>query len=219
MAPLAATYVPSPLVGPVVSPAVSAVTTFHHQLPQYAATPLRSLPKLATELGVGQLYLKDESDRFGLPSFKILGASWAVHCALARAVGLPQSVPATQVADAVHAWNADTEGIASGDKQALHISAATEGNWGRAVARMARYMGRVPCRLFVPTFMTPATQESLRLEGAEVHVLEGKNYDDCIAHVRAEAERDGSVLILDVGGDGYEDVPQVCRHTCIVAVR
>ncbi|EPE09540.1 acetylornithine deacetylase [Ophiostoma piceae UAMH 11346] len=208
MAPLIAPHVPNPLTDPVVSPAAAAVTAFHRQLPHYAATPLRSLPALAAEIGVGQLYLKDESDRFGLPSFKILGASWAVHCALARAIGLPQSVSLAKLADAVRAWNADTESIAKGEKKELRILGTTEGNWGRAVARMAQYVGQVPCRLYVPTFMLPATQEILRLEGAEVHVLQGKNYDDCVAYVQAEAEREGSILILDVGFDGYEDVPQ-----------
>jgi diaminopropionate ammonia-lyase len=63
-------------------PADDAVSAFHSGLPGYAPTPLRELPGLADELGVGRVFVKDETSRLGLPSFKILGASWAVHKAL-----------------------------------------------------------------------------------------------------------------------------------------
>jgi diaminopropionate ammonia-lyase len=53
-------------------------------MPGYRPTPLVELPELATELGVAAVLLKDESGRLGLPAFKILGASWAVNCALSQ---------------------------------------------------------------------------------------------------------------------------------------
>jgi hypothetical protein len=52
---------------------------FHRQLPSCRVTPLRDLPKLASEMGVGPLLVKDESNRLGLPAFKVLGASWAIY--------------------------------------------------------------------------------------------------------------------------------------------
>src|SRR5438067_10878852 len=55
---------------------------FHAALPGYRPTPLRELPRLAAELGLGAVAVKDESDRLGLPAFKVLGASWAVERAL-----------------------------------------------------------------------------------------------------------------------------------------
>jgi diaminopropionate ammonia-lyase len=55
---------------------------FHRTLPGYAPAPLVPAPALASEWGVPAVYLKDESARFGLPSFKALGASWAIHKAL-----------------------------------------------------------------------------------------------------------------------------------------
>jgi diaminopropionate ammonia-lyase len=55
---------------------------FHAALPGYRPTPLRALPRLAAELGIGAVGLKDESDRLGLPAFKVLGASWAIERAL-----------------------------------------------------------------------------------------------------------------------------------------
>ena len=51
---------------------------FHRGLPEYKPTPLVSLPALAAELGLGALFVKDESRRLGLNSFKILGASYAI---------------------------------------------------------------------------------------------------------------------------------------------
>ncbi|MFG2533422.1 pyridoxal-phosphate dependent enzyme [Streptomyces sp. NPDC048516] len=69
------------------SPAPREAIGFHATLPGYAPTPLREIPILAAELGVHRVFVKDESARFGLPAFKILGASWAVHRALAETSG------------------------------------------------------------------------------------------------------------------------------------
>ena len=55
---------------------------FHSRLPGYSPTPLRDAPEIARSLGISQLLIKDESCRFGLPAFKILGASWAIYRAL-----------------------------------------------------------------------------------------------------------------------------------------
>ncbi|CAK7272651.1 hypothetical protein SEPCBS57363_005236 [Sporothrix epigloea] len=191
----------------------AAIAAFHRQLPHYAATPLRSLPTIAADVGVRHVLLKDESDRFGLPSFKILGASWAVYKTLAKAVGLntinPDGTPLSleTLAAAVRSYNESC--LKEGGLRPLQILSTTEGNWGRALARMARYVGGVACRLYVPTFMPQSTLDILVREGADVRVVPGGNYDDCVAVVRAEADRDSSVLlILDVGFDGYEDVAQ-----------
>jgi diaminopropionate ammonia-lyase len=92
-------------------PTPTAVRGFHRELPGYAPTPLRELPALAGELGAGRVLVKDETDRLGLPAFKVLGASWAVHRAL-RSVDRPQ-----------------------------RLVTATDGNHGRAVARTARLLG------------------------------------------------------------------------------
>ncbi len=55
---------------------------FHQGLPAYRPTPLTAVPGLAAELGVGQVLVKDESQRLGLPAFKALGAWWAIDRAL-----------------------------------------------------------------------------------------------------------------------------------------
>ncbi len=84
---------------------------FHRSLPGYAPTPVHSLPQVADELGLGAVLVKDESNRLGLPSFKVLGASWAVERALA------------------------------GDPGVHTLVAASAGNHGRAVAHVARMRG------------------------------------------------------------------------------
>ena len=95
----------------VPAPAGAEVTAFHTGLPGYAPSPLRDLPAEAAALGLASLRYKDESDRFGLPAFKILGASWAIERVL-------REQPATRT-----------------------LAAASEGNHGRAVARAARMRG------------------------------------------------------------------------------
>jgi diaminopropionate ammonia-lyase len=104
----------NPSVAPerVAPPGGAEVLGFHRSLPGYAPTGLRPLPAEAAALGLGELWLKDENGRFGLPAFKITGASWALERLLASRPG-------------IHT-----------------IWAASEGNHGRAVARAAAQRGR-----------------------------------------------------------------------------
>src|SRR5262245_65615357 len=72
------------------------VRAYHASLPGYVPTPLAEVPALAAELGAGRVFVKDESARLGLPAFKVLGASWAVHQVLAGpgpAVAAPRAAP------------------------------------------------------------------------------------------------------------------------------
>ncbi|TKA39146.1 hypothetical protein B0A55_13789, partial [Friedmanniomyces simplex] len=122
--------------GQDIDPSVEA---FHTSLPQYGSTALHTLPSIAQDLGFAHVFLKDESTRFGLPSFKILGASWAIHRALCQRLQLP---PSTTLEDVKQALSAD---------KAAHVRlvTCTEGNWGRAVARMAKYYA-IPATIYVP---------------------------------------------------------------------
>jgi diaminopropionate ammonia-lyase len=94
-----------------VPPPSDAAASFHAALEGYAPTPLCDLPALAAELGIAAVALKDESNRLGLPAFKVLGASWAVERALREQPG-------------VHT-----------------LVTASAGNHGRAVARVAALRG------------------------------------------------------------------------------
>ena len=95
----------------LVGPPATEATRFHTTLPGYRPTPVLELPALAAELDLGSVGVKDESDRLGLPAFKVLGASWAIE----RTLALRPDV--------------DT------------LVAASAGNHGRAVAHVARQRG------------------------------------------------------------------------------
>ncbi|TKA73978.1 hypothetical protein B0A55_05574 [Friedmanniomyces simplex] len=174
-----------------------SVEVFHTQLPHYGSTTLHSLPSIAQELGFAHVFLKDESTRYGLSSFKILGASWAIHRALCQRLQLPQ---ATTLEDVKHALSAD---------KAAHVRlvTCTEGNWGRAVARMAEYYA-IPATIYVPGFMNEYTRSLIRGEGADLRVLEDGSYDDTIAAVQHDAAKNPEALmVMDTSWPGYTEIP------------
>jgi diaminopropionate ammonia-lyase len=167
---------------------------FHRALPGYAPTPLRRAPLLAADLGVGELWLKDESWRLGLPAFKIAGASWAVARALEAHLGV----------DIDPAGGLDALRAAIGWQRPM-LMAATDGNHGRAVARMAKLLG-LPARIFVPDDMVAARRAAIAGEGAEVVEVAG-SYDEAVARSAAEAD-DTHIVVSDTSWPGYEDVPR-----------
>lgn len=182
-------------IGP---PASKVVEAFHRSLPGYAITPLVPLPDLAKELGVRHILLKDESNRLGLPAFKILGASWAVQKAIATKYNLPLTAALEEVG-------------AVARKEGVTLVTCTEGNWGRAIARMGKYLG-IKATVFVPDFMDRSTQQKIEGEGARVIVVDG-DYDFSIAKAREEANN-GGMLIMDVSWDGYDEIPEVSICQC-----
>ncbi|MCX4903532.1 diaminopropionate ammonia-lyase [Streptomyces sp. NBC_00878] len=162
-------------------PAPAEVRAFHASLPDHALTPLTELPLLAVELGVGRVFVKDESSRLGLPAFKALGASWAVHRILAeRAARDEGSDPVTLVT-------------------------ATDGNHGRAVARVARLLGQ-RAHVFVPQGVHPRAAAAISAEGAEVTRVTG-SYDEAVRQAAETAATPGAVLVQDTAWPGYEQVP------------
>jgi diaminopropionate ammonia-lyase len=186
---------PNPRVdktGRVRTPA-EGVLAFHRTLPGYEATPLVDAPTLAQRLGVASVYVKDESSRLGMPSFKILGASWATYRALAGRLGVDVS---------------DISGIAElSDRlseERLTLVAATDGNHGRAVARMAKLLDQ-SAHILVPQDMVLERIEAIRSEGAVVTIVDG-NYDEAVSASAALAA-DDHVVISDTSWDGYQDIP------------
>ena len=173
-----------------------SILEFHKTLPKYQKTPLLRLPAdFSEQLGVGTILIKDESHRFGLPAYKILGASWGCMRTVAQSLGVP---PTTSL---------------SAFKSLLAVNkctfcTATDGNWGRAVSRMANILG-ANALIYVPKVMVEATKQKIRQEGAEVIVVNG-DYDMAVkeAEKAAIAKPDG-LLIEDTAWSGYEEVPQV----------
>ncbi len=178
-----------------IAPTAAPARRFHEQLPGFRQTPLVSLDAIARELGVAAVYAKDESDRLGLSSFKVLGASWAIFRAVAQELGLDLDSDLATVRQALAA-------------RPIPLFAATEGNHGRAVARMGSLVS-TPVEIHVPARMHPATIKMIREEGAAVVVSAG-DYDDAMAEARAAAMQKEGVLIQDCGFGSYEEIPQVC---------
>jgi diaminopropionate ammonia-lyase len=168
---------------------------FHRRLPGYAPTPLVDAPGLAALLGIGKVWVKDESSRLGLPAFKILGASWATYLALEER--LDETFAPWHTLDQLAAQLAPL--------RPLTLAAATDGNPGRAVARMARLLG-LGARIFVPAGTAEARIQAIAGEGAEVIVVDG-TYDDAVERSAAEAGA-RCMVISDTSWPGYESVPR-----------
>ena len=182
-------------------PLLEDVHHFHTSLPDYSPTPLVKLDHLANEIGVRAIYLKDESARLGLPSFKILGASWGSF----RAIVSRLKLPLDSTLDAVKQALEDSEFNIS-----LH--AATDGNHGRAVARVGCWLG-LPVEIRVPSGMHESTIQVIESEGARV-VRSTGSYDDAVLEAKASSiERDG-VLVQDFAFGDYQEIPQVCVRLC-----
>lgn len=170
---------------------------FHRSLDGYAATPLVRLPEVADELEVAHVFAKDESTRLGLPAFKGLGASWAVHRALLQRAAAEATSDKRAAGDQAPDRRTSDEPVT--------VVTATDGNHGRAVARFARTAGH-RASIVVPSGVHPAAVQAIRDEGAEVTELEG-SYDDAVAEAARLAERIGGVLVQDTAWEGYEQVP------------
>lgn len=172
----------------------SSSLSFHGRLPGYRPSPLRISTGAAESLGCGSVSLKDESDRFGLPSFKVLGASFAVYMELKRRSRFDND-----------AWN-DLDGLIRlcSDTLPRGLVAATDGNHGRGVARIAAWFG-IGAQVFVPAGTVAARIEGIESEGASVTVIDG-DYDEAVA-AAASREQEDIWLVQDTAWPGYELIP------------
>jgi diaminopropionate ammonia-lyase len=168
---------------------------FHRRLPGYEETPLIDAPKLAEALRVGKVFVKDESSRLELPAFKVLGASWAVYRALEERLGEEGFGDWEEIGDLEERLE---------PMRPLSLVAATDGNHGRAVARVARLLG-LGAKIFVPDGMALARREAIAEEGAEVIVVDG-TYDEAVELSAAE-EGESTLLVSDMSWPGYERIP------------
>jgi len=176
---------------------IKKVRDFHRSFPQYSVTPLASLNNLASELGVGGIYIKDESHRFGLNSFKALGSTFALAGFIADSAGCS-------------VWEIDYEKLTSPGTTfkpgEFTFYAATDGNHGRAVAWAASRIGQKAV-IYMPKGCPPVRLENIRREGAEAYITDS-NYDDTIRFTAALAGKTpGGVIVQDTAWEGYEDIP------------
>lgn len=172
------------------------VQAFHRQLPGYNPTPLVRLKSLADEWGVGCIFVKDESRRFGLKAFKVLGGSYAVARLVCRKLGRELSeVPFNLlVSDEVR------EQIGQ-----ITLTTATDGNHGRGIAWAAERLGQKAV-IYMPKGSAPSRVASIRAHGAEVQVTD-LNYDDAVRLAWRKAEESGWYMVQDTAWEGYTEPP------------
>lgn len=176
---------------------VKKARAFHESIPQYKKTPLANLEKMAEELGLAKVCVKDESYRFGLNAFKVLGGSYAIAKYIAQKCGkdiaqMPYSVLVSkETKDAVGS---------------ITFYSATDGNHGRGVAWAANRLGQ-KCVIRMPVGSTEIRRQNIENEGAEC-TIETVNYDDCVRMVAEEAARNpNDVVVQDTAWEGYEEIP------------
>lgn len=155
------------------------VRAFFAARPRLQPTPLRDLPGLARALGVGRVMVKDETGRFGLNAFKLLGARFAIE---------------TLQADGT---------LPSGST----VVCASEGNHGRAVARAARDAG-CHARVYMAADAAQARVDAIAGEGASVVRVDG-SYDDAVRRLGADAAAHGWTIVSDTAWEGYERIPRL----------
>ena len=176
---------------------VRKARAFHESFPQYCVTPLVKLEQMARYLGLGQVYVKDESYRFGLNAFKVLGGSFAMARYIAQQTGKDVSELPYEVL---------TSGELKEEFGQATFFTATDGNHGRGVAWAANKLGQKAVVL-MPKGTTQTRLNNILAEGARA-TIELYNYDECVRRANAMAEQtEHGVMVQDTAWDGYEEIP------------
>lgn len=176
---------------------VESALAFHRSFPEYTVTPLQPLKAFAAELGLGGLYVKDESWRFGLNAFKVLGGSYAIAKFVAGQLG-------RGVDEVDYAFLTSEEFKRNFSPRTFFT--ATDGNHGRGVAWAANRLGQKAVVL-MPEGTVKSRFENIKKLGAEV-TIEPLNYDDCVRKAAMRSARTpDSVVVQDTAWEGYEDIP------------
>jgi diaminopropionate ammonia-lyase len=177
--------------------AIEKALAFHRSFPQYSQTPLAELNELADYLGLNDFYVKDESYRFGLNAFKVLGGSFAMANYIAEKLGKDVSELTYDVLT--------SDELRKEFGQATFFT-ATDGNHGRGVAWAANKLGQKAVVL-MPKGSTQTRKENIEKEGAKV-TIEEVNYDECVRMANKMAEEtENGVMVQDTAWDGYEKIP------------
>ncbi len=173
------------------------VQAFHASFPVYKETPLAVLRETAGLLGIDNIYVKDESYRFGLNAFKVLGGSYAIGNYLAQKLGKTISeMPYERlVSEEVRKELGD-----------ITFVTATDGNHGRGVAWTAGQL-RQRAVVYMPKGSAAERLENIRAEGAEASITD-LNYDGAVRLANRQAQEKGWVMVQDTAWEGYEDIPQ-----------
>ena len=156
------------------------IRAFHRSFPEYTETPLANLGNTARALGVKEIHVKDESKRFGLNAFKVLGGSYAIGSVLAGRLGLDPSGMTFESLTSPEAKAALGE---------LTFVTATDGNHGRGVAWSARRFGHKSV-VYMPKGTVNERLENIRKEGSDASITEF-NSDACVRLANLQAQEKG----------------------------
>jgi diaminopropionate ammonia-lyase len=189
------------------------VRAYFESHPELSATPLRNLPALAASVGLGAVSVKDESGRFGLNAFKIVGVRYAVHRLMSESDRGSRSGERT--------------GASKAELAKRGLVCATAGNHGRAVARVASEHG-LPCTVFVAALGegdSPVDRRSraarvaaMRADGATVEEVSG-SYEDAVRLAAEHGSTTGALVVSDTSWPGYDEIPRfiVSGYTQVLA--
>lgn len=172
------------------------VNRFHRSFPEYTVTPLADLKGLAEMCGVAGIHVKDESWRFGLNAFKVLGGSYAIGSYLAGRLGMDiSSLPCERmVSDEIRSRLGE-----------ITFVTATDGNHGRGVAWTASRLKQKSV-VYMPSCTAPERLQNILKLGSDASITD-LVYDDAVRLARENAEKYGWVLVQDTSWDGYEEIP------------
>lgn len=172
------------------------VRKFHKEIPANKMTPLKNLGRLADRIGLGGIWVKDESQRLNLASFKVLGGSYAIYRHIQQRLGIEEDLTFSQLS---------SPEIRSrlGD---LTFAAATDGNHGRGVAWSASRMG-FQSVIYVHKLTSRERIQAIEQNGGRVVVVDG-NYDDAVRQVEIDARQNGWEVISDTAWEGYTEIPK-----------
>ncbi len=172
------------------------VRSFHASFPVYEKTPLVIRSETAKELGLGDIFVKDESHRFGLNAFKVLGGSFAIGSYMAQKLGMDlKDLP----------YDKMTSGEIREKLGEMTFVTATDGNHGRGVAWTANQLGQKSV-VYMPKGSAKERLENISAEGADASITE-LNYDDAVRLANSQAGEKGWIMVQDTAWEGYEDIP------------
>ncbi|MGF1790807.1 diaminopropionate ammonia-lyase [Photobacterium profundum] len=174
--------------------AISDIT----QWPGYAVTPLHSLNDIAISTGLEKLWYKDESQRFGLKSFKALGGAYAVARQLQAVLTVRYGKTPTITDLLAGKWQSEAAEIV--------VSCATDGNHGRSVAWGAQMFG-CGCVIYIHRDVSEGRKQAMEAFGAEVVRISG-NYDESVRLADSEAKAHNRVIVSDTSYEGYMEIPK-----------
>ncbi|EST11195.1 diaminopropionate ammonia-lyase [Sporolactobacillus laevolacticus] len=175
---------------------IEKVLSFQKTHEAYKETPLKSLDAMAEHLNVSKVYVKDESYRFGLNAFKVMGGIYSIACCLAEKLQLPIEKLSF---DMLKTGEVKKE---LGD---LTFISATDGNHGRGIAWVARELG-LKSVIRMPKGSSLKRLAAIRAEGADAEICD-VNYDETVRLCEQIARKNDYLMIQDTAWPGYEKIP------------